>query len=168
VKEVLAPTADALARVRALSERVLSPEEVRTALAVPLGAAEEEEARSLIRWFRRRYPTPAERLAYARRAYRRWRAAQPEAPRGEDIRRDPAEIGRRGGLRSRRALDSETARRMLRLREARRAYRRFQTRCFWSSPPDYVVVDADLQWVASRLKTYGGREGWRIGSRLCP
>jgi hypothetical protein len=144
VKEVLAPTAEALARVRALSERVLSPEEVRTALAVPLGAAEEEEARSLIRWFRRRYPTPAERLAYARRAYRRWRAAQPEVPR------------------------VQSARRMVRLREARRAYRRFQTRCFWSSPPDYVVVDADLPWVASRLKTYGGREGWRIGSRLCP
>jgi hypothetical protein len=46
---------------------------------VPLGEQEEEESRSLIRWFRRRYPTPAERLAYARRAYRRWRDA---APRG--------------------------------------------------------------------------------------
>ena len=71
----------ALARVRALSERQLSPEEVRAALAVPLavplGEAEEEESRSLIRWFRRRYPTPADRLAYARRAYRRWVAARP-------------------------------------------------------------------------------------------
>ena len=59
----------------------------------------------------------------------------------EDIRRYLAEIGRRGGKRSRRALDSETARRMVRLREARRAFRRFRTRCFWSSPPDYLVVD---------------------------
>ena len=64
------------ARVRALSERQLSPEDVRAALAVPLGEAEEEESRSLIRWFRRRYPTPADRLAYARRAYRRWTAAR--------------------------------------------------------------------------------------------
>jgi hypothetical protein len=66
-----------LARVRALCERSLSAEEARAALAVPLGEAEEEESRSLIRWFRRRYPTPAARLAYARRAYRRWASAQP-------------------------------------------------------------------------------------------
>jgi hypothetical protein len=66
-----------LALVRALSERQLSPEEFRAALAIPLGEAEEEESRSLIRWFRRRYPTPADRLAYARRAYRRWAAARP-------------------------------------------------------------------------------------------
>jgi hypothetical protein len=75
---VSAPSAQALARVRALAERVLSPEEFRAALAVPLGEAEEEESRSLIRWFRRRYPTPADRLAYARRAYRRWTAARSE------------------------------------------------------------------------------------------
>jgi hypothetical protein len=75
LKGTLAPSPEALARIRALSERLLSPEELRAALAVPLG--EDEESRSLIRWFRRRYPTPAERLAYARRAYRRWRAAAP-------------------------------------------------------------------------------------------
>jgi hypothetical protein len=63
-------------RVLALAERQLSPEEVRAALAVPLGEDEEEESRSLIRWFRRRYLTPGERLAYARRAYLRWTAAR--------------------------------------------------------------------------------------------
>lgn len=73
------PSPAALARIRALSERRLSAEEARAALAVPLGEAEEEESRSLIRWFRRRYPTPAARLAYARRAYRRWAAAQPRS-----------------------------------------------------------------------------------------
>lgn len=76
------PDPDAVARVRALSERQLTPEEVRAALAVPLGEREEEESRALIRWFRRRYPTPADRLAYARRAYRRWQAAAPSARRG--------------------------------------------------------------------------------------
>jgi len=84
-----------------------------------------------------------------------------------EVRRYLSQIGRRGGLRSRRTLDPATARQMVRLREARRAYRRFQARCFWSSPPDYVVTAADLAWVASRLMTYGGGEGWRIGSRLC-
>ena len=42
-----------------------------------LSEAERQETLSLIRWFRRRYPTPAERLAYVRRAYRRWAAARP-------------------------------------------------------------------------------------------
>lgn len=77
MKPAVAPTATALAQIQALSERVLSPDEVRAALAVPLGEAEEADARALIRWFRRRYPTPSQRLAYVRRAYRRWRAAQP-------------------------------------------------------------------------------------------
>ncbi len=79
MKPLEAPSAEALDRLRALAERRLTAEEARAALAVPLGAAEEEEARSLIRWFRRRYPTPATRLAYARRAYRRWAAAQPRS-----------------------------------------------------------------------------------------
>jgi hypothetical protein len=80
VKPLEKPSPDALARIRTLTERQLSPEEARAALAMPLSQAEEEESRSLIRWFRRRYPTPADRLAYARRAYRRWAAVQPAAP----------------------------------------------------------------------------------------
>ena len=103
------PGPGALARVRYLSERTLTAEEIRAALALPLvsrlrspfnmetrhfrevpvfahfqevarqgtSVAEEEDTRALIRWFRRRYPTPSERLAYARRAYRRWVAAHP-------------------------------------------------------------------------------------------
>ena len=81
MKSVPTPSPGALARIRALSERQLSPEEVRAALAVTLGEREEEESRALIRWFRRRYPTPAERFAYARRAYRRWLAAAPPGER---------------------------------------------------------------------------------------
>ena len=78
-----------------------------------------------------------------------------------------AEIGRRGGRRSRRVLEPDTARQMVRLREARRAFLRFHASCFWSSPPDYLVTEADLDWVARRLMTFGGREGWRLGARLC-
>jgi hypothetical protein len=79
VKALTPPSAGELAGLRALIDRQLSAEEMAAALAVPIGVEEEEEARSLIRWFKRRYPTPGERLAYARRAYRRWRAAQQEA-----------------------------------------------------------------------------------------
>ncbi len=77
MKAFAPPSPEAIARIQAIAERVLSAEELRAALAVPLGEAEEEETRSLIRWFRRRYPTPADRLAYARRAYRRWTTARP-------------------------------------------------------------------------------------------
>src|SRR5215218_9686329 len=43
------------------------------------------------------------------------------------LRKYLAEIGRRGGIRSRRVLDPETARRMVAIREARRAARRFES-----------------------------------------
>ena len=35
-----------------------------------------EEILALVDWFCRRYPTGAERLAYVRRAYRRWTASR--------------------------------------------------------------------------------------------
>lgn len=69
---VLAPRPETLAKLRALANRTLSAEEVRALLAVPIPEAEREEIRSLVAWFCRRYPTPAARLAYARRAWRRW------------------------------------------------------------------------------------------------
>jgi hypothetical protein len=84
-----------------------------------------------------------------------------------EVRAYLAEIGRRGGRRSRRVLAPEAARGMVRLREARRAFKRFHSRCFWSSPKDYVVTMDDLPWVARQLMTHGGPEGWRIGSSLC-
>jgi hypothetical protein len=43
-----------------------------------------------------------------------------------DIRKYLTEIGRRGGIRSRRVLEPETARRMVAIREARRAARRLE------------------------------------------
>ena len=76
-------------------------------------------------------------------------------------------IGRRGGLKSRRGLSAEAARNMVRLREARRAYRRFHTQCFWSYDPAYHVTPDDIAWVADQLMKYGGRDGWEWGARLC-
>jgi hypothetical protein len=59
-------------QIRQLVERRLSAEDVEASLRIPVSEEEHEEILALVRWFRRRYPTPAQRLAYVRRAYRRW------------------------------------------------------------------------------------------------
>ena len=77
------------------------------------------------------------------------------------------QIGRRGGLKSRRTLDPEAARDMVRVREARRAFRRFRATCFWSYRPDLIIQSADVPWVAEQLRKHGNREAWRVAARLC-
>jgi hypothetical protein len=66
------PSDRSAARLREEAERILSAEEAHAYLAAPITGVERESILSLIRWFRRRYPNPADRLAYARRAYARW------------------------------------------------------------------------------------------------
>ncbi|MDD5718209.1 MAG: hypothetical protein PHQ53_00805 [Candidatus Krumholzibacteria bacterium] len=83
------------------------------------------------------------------------------------LRRYLAEIGRRGGRKSRRKLDPEQARMMVRVREARRAYRTYHARCFWSSPPNLAIGAVDVPWVAEQLMRHGGRDAWEKGARLC-
>jgi hypothetical protein len=86
----------------------------------------------------------------------------------DTVRKYLAQIGRRGGRKSRRILNPETARNMVRVREARRAYRRFHTTCFWSYPRDLEIGAEDVKWVAETLMKNGNREAWRIGRSLCP
>jgi hypothetical protein len=64
---------DRRAALEAAHQRALSAEDAAAYLDAPVSEAERAQARELVRWFRRRYPTGAERLAYVRRAYRRWR-----------------------------------------------------------------------------------------------
>lgn len=78
-----------------------------------------------------------------------------------------AQIGARGGRKSRRTLDPDTARSMVRVREARRAFRRFRSTCFWSHRPDLVIGARDVGWVAEQLMKHGNREAWQVGARLC-
>lgn len=78
-----------------------------------------------------------------------------------------AQIGARGGRKSRRVLAPETARAMVRVREARRAFKRFRNSCFWSSPADLVIGTDDVSWVAEQLMKHGNREAWHVGARLC-
>lgn len=84
-----------------------------------------------------------------------------------EIRKYLAEIGRAGGLKSRRRLDPDTARQTVRVREARRAFQRFHAECFWPSPPDLAVGAADVSWVAEQLQKHGGADAWRVAGKLC-
>ena len=72
-KNFVPPPAADIARVAELSERRLTPEEFNAYVNAPMSQAELEGIRESIDWFCRRYPTVLERLAYARRAYRRWK-----------------------------------------------------------------------------------------------
>ena len=85
----------------------------------------------------------------------------------EDVRKYLAKIGRAGGRKSRRRLEPETARDMVRVREARRAFRRFHASCFWSFSPDLKIGLDDVSWVCEMLMKNGNREAWRIGRSLC-
>ena len=78
-----------------------------------------------------------------------------------------SKIGKRGGRRSRRTLSSEDARQMVKVREARRAFKRFRTRCFWSYDPDSRITKSDISWVAEQLMKNGNAEAWRIAEYLC-
>jgi hypothetical protein len=56
---------------------------------------------------------------------------------------------------------------MVRVREARRAFRRFRATCFWSYRPDLEIGLDQVGWVAEQLRKHGNREAWRIAARLC-
>ena len=70
------PSKETTARLRAWTERQLTAEEARPWLDSPISDDERAEVLALVGWFRRRYPTPAERLAYVRRASARWLRVQ--------------------------------------------------------------------------------------------
>lgn len=78
-----------------------------------------------------------------------------------------AEIGRRGGKVSKRRLSPADAKHMVRVREARRAFRDFHARCFWSYDPNYQVTSADVGWVVEQLMKNGDRRAWKVAEKLC-
>jgi hypothetical protein len=82
------------------------------------------------------------------------------------VRKYLAEIGRKGGLKSRRTLSPETARDMVRVRQARRAFRKYYGKCFWSYRPDLEIGIDDVPWVAEQLRKHGDREAWRVAATL--
>ena len=69
--------------------------------------------------------------------------------------------------RSRRTLSSADARDMVRVREARRAFREFHAQCFWYLRPDLPVSLDDVPEIVRGLRRNGGRKGFLVAARLC-
>lgn len=78
-----------------------------------------------------------------------------------------ARIGRKGGIRSRRGLSSADARNMVRVREARRAFREFHAQCFWYWRRDMAVTLDDIPEIVRGLRRDGGQKGMLVAARLC-
>ena len=83
------------------------------------------------------------------------------------IREYLSEIGRKGGTKSRRHLSTEDARNMVRVREARRAFREFYAQCFWYLRPDLDVTLEDVPEIVRGLRQNGGRQGFLRAAKLC-
>ena len=79
-----------------------------------------------------------------------------------------ARIGRKGGSKSRRTLSSADARDMVRVREARRAFREFHAQCFWYLRPDLQVSLDDVPEIVRGLRRDGGLKGFLAAARLAP
>jgi len=57
---------------------------------------------------------------------------------------------------------------MVRVREARRAFRKFHATCFWSYRKDLEIGPADVGWVTETLRKNGDMRAWKAAARLCP
>jgi hypothetical protein len=68
--------------------------------------------------------------------------------------------------RRRKKLDLASLRAMIRVRQARRAYRNYHTRCLWSFDPEYRVTASDVGWVAEQLRKNGGWDAWALAAKL--
>lgn len=77
-----------------------------------------------------------------------------------------AKIGREGGRKSRRALSPQTAQEMVRIREAKRLFKKYHAQCFWSYDKNYAVTKEDIAWVAEGLRKNGDRMLWQLGTKL--
>ena len=71
------PSQAVLDRLRELGERRLTAAEFDAYVHAPMSDAERQEILASIAWFKKRYPTPAERLAAARHATSQWSLGMP-------------------------------------------------------------------------------------------
>jgi hypothetical protein len=78
-----------------------------------------------------------------------------------------ARIGSKGGARSRRRLSPEQAKSMVKVREARRAYKSYHAQCFWYMPEDAKIKQSDIPEIVRGLKKNGGRKGFILAAKLC-
>lgn len=86
---------------------------------------------------------------------------------GNPVKAYLAEIGRRGGQKSRRRLSTGEARQMVLIREAKRTYRKFRHVCFWSYKDSLDLSSlTQIDFVIRVLKKNGGRDAWFSAAKL--
>jgi len=56
---------------------------------------------------------------------------------------------------------------MVRVREARKAFRDLHAQCFWSYDPALKIGKEDVAWVGEQLMKHGGWKEWELGAKLC-
>ena len=78
-----------------------------------------------------------------------------------------AQIGRKGGMKSRRRLSTEDAKNMVRLRDAKRAFNMFYSQCFWYIRAHMDITLAHVPEIVRGLRQNGGRQGFLLAARLC-
>jgi len=78
-----------------------------------------------------------------------------------------SEIGRKGGEKSRRILDSEDAKNMVRIREAKRAFKKYYAQCFWFMREDLEINLENISEIINGLRQNGGRQGFLLAAKLC-
>ena len=84
-----------------------------------------------------------------------------------DVMKYLSKIGSHGGRKSKRHLDSQTAKQMVRIREARKAFNKYYSQCFWSYDPNLHIDQTNVQWVGEQLLKQGGMSLWELGNKLC-
>ncbi len=86
----------------------------------------------------------------------------------KNVRKYLSAIGSKGGRISRRELSTQQAKSMVSVREARKAFKKYRTSCFWSYDPEFRITLKDVPWIRKQLMKYGNRDAWQIGASLCP
>ena len=56
---------------------------------------------------------------------------------------------------------------MVRVREARKAFRTFYAQCFWFMREDMEVKLSDIPEIVRGLRLNGGRQGFLLAAKLC-
>lgn len=94
-------------------------------------------------------------------------------PASNEVRAYLAAIGRKGGAKSRRRLASETARDMVRVREARRVFHlsklidEYRDQCLWFLRPDYFPKStSEIMTVLDLIERYGDRAGYERAEEI--
>lgn len=98
-------------------------------------------------------------------------------PVSDEVKADLQDIGAKGGRKSRRKLAPAQARRMVAVREARRAFRENYPVLFWSAPKNMQIGEGHVPYIIDEMKREGNREAylkagqiqrlWKAGGGSC-